>query len=102
MASKLMWPREGSLVVGPRDPGHEPGFVPGRELLCLLPRQLRSFHIDFVNPIPKIEFPENNSRSAEGVGFDNVATDLQKIGVNLSMMSGRLRTRTSLQFCLLQ
>ncbi len=84
MASNVMWPSDGSLVVGTHGSGHKSRLVFGRKLLRYFARQLGSGQVDLAHAVGQIELAEDCARSAEGIGFDDVAAHCEKIGVHVA------------------
>ena len=98
MSSNPMCPSDGSLVVGPIEPATKRGlsFV---ENCCATSFAIfaAAMLISRPGPAGRIQ-PRTIAGAAESVGLDHVAADVEEVGVNVTMMSGRLSTRTSLQF----
>ena len=103
MSSKVMWPSDGSLVVGPIDPATKRGlsFV---ENCCATSRaSFAAAMLISATSILQIEFGQHDAGAAERVGLDHVAAHLEEARRECrEMMSGRLSTSTSLQFSLPQ
>src|ERR1035438_4974167 len=92
IASKPMCASDGSFVVGPIEPAtnrgralpHKSGPVLRRELPRHLLGELSGFQVDLVYAVPQFKFSQDNSASAEGVGFNDVAAHAEKVRMNVA------------------